>query len=159
MALDPTIIRTALPATVPMVKTLNIEFGDITSTTAELRLPDQPEFHNHIGGAHAGAMFTLAESASGALVLVNFGDRLAEATPLAVEATIRYLKLARGVITATATSNVDASGVISQLQSGIRPEFTVEVALTDEEGVQTGQMSILWTLKPTKSQGTGESAR
>ncbi len=30
---------------------------------AVVRLPDQPDYHNHVRGPHAGAMFTLALSA------------------------------------------------------------------------------------------------
>ena len=151
MALDPDAVRVALPASVPMVSTLNLEFVEVTDTSAVLRLPDQPAFHNHIGGPHAGALFTLAESASGAVVLVHFGDRMAEVLPLAVEATIRYLKLARGPVTATATSEVDPDAVIAELAGGARPEFTVEVALHDQTGLQTGAMSVLWTLKPVRA--------
>ena len=95
-------VRAGFPQTVPMVATLGLEFLELEPGRAVMRLPDQVPFHNHIGGPHAGAMFTLAESASGALVLANFGDHLAEATPLAVEATIRYLKVAKGPVLAEA---------------------------------------------------------
>jgi acyl-coenzyme A thioesterase PaaI-like protein len=57
-----------MAATVPMVRTLDLEFGETTAERAVVRMPDQPDFHNHVGGPHAGAMFTLAESASGAIV-------------------------------------------------------------------------------------------
>ena len=79
-----------------MVGTLALEFADLQYDRAVMMLPDQAPYHNHVAGPHAGAMFTLGESASGALVFVNFGDRMGDATPLAVEATIRYLKLAKG---------------------------------------------------------------
>jgi len=150
MALDPALVSQALPAAVPMVGTLGLEFVEVTADRAVLRLPDQPAFHNHIGGPHAGAMFTLAESASGAIVLVHFGDRVADVTPLAVDATIRYLKLARGAVTATATTEADPAAVVATLEAGERPEFTVDVALHDESGTHTGQMSVLWTLKPAR---------
>ncbi|MFE7619400.1 DUF4442 domain-containing protein, partial [Streptomyces sp. NPDC057496] len=58
-----------LVATVPMARTLNLEFLETTAERAVVRLPDQADYHNHIGGPHAGAMFTLAESASGAIVI------------------------------------------------------------------------------------------
>lgn len=83
-------------ATVPMVRTLNLEFLESTAERAVVRLPDQTDFHNHLGGPHAGAMFTLAESASGAIVIAAFGDQLTRAVPLAVKAEIGYQKLAMG---------------------------------------------------------------
>ena len=85
-----------MAATVPMARTLNLEFTETTAERAVVALPDQTDFHNHVGGPHAGAMFTLAESASGAIVLAAFGDQLPRAVPLAVRAEIGYKKLAMG---------------------------------------------------------------
>ncbi|GHJ32931.1 MULTISPECIES: DUF4442 domain-containing protein [Streptomyces] len=137
-----------LAATVPMVRTLNLEFVEASPERAVLRLPDQPDFHNHVGGPHAGAMFTLAESASGAVVLAAFADQLGRAVPLAVRAEIGYKKLAKGPVTATATLGRPAAEVIAELDAGQRPEFPVNIAISREDGAVTGEMSIVWTLRP-----------
>jgi acyl-coenzyme A thioesterase PaaI-like protein len=137
-----------LAATVPMVRTLNLEFVEATAEHAILRLPDQPEYRNHVGGPHAGAMFTLAESASGAIVLAAFGDRLSRATPLAVRAEIGYKKLALGPVTATATLGRPVADVLAELDAGERPEFPVEIAITRGNGDVTGTMTVVWTLRP-----------
>jgi len=154
MALDFNTVAVGMPQAVPMVKTLNIAFDDINPQRAVARLPDQSEYHNHIGGLHAGAMFTLGETATGALVLGHFGDLLEVATPLAVEATIRYLKVAFGDVTAVATIDADPAALRAQVLAGERPEFTVEVELStvqpDGSVLQTGAMSVLWTLKPVR---------
>ena len=147
MGLDFSTVATNMPTAVPMVGTLNIEFLELDPQRAVLRMPDQAAYHNHIGGIHAGAMFTLAETASGALVLGHFGDRLGEVTPLAVEATIRYLRIAMGPMTAIATMDVTADEVIAVMNTGRRPEFTINISLQDDSGTETGAMSILWTLK------------
>jgi len=139
-----------MPTQVPMVGTLNIEYLELNADHALLRMPDQPEYHNHIGGIHAGAMFTLAETASGAIVLAEFGDKFDSVVPLAVQATIRYLKVAMGPLTAEATMNATVDEVLADLESGTRPEFTVDVAIRDESGTQTGAMTIIWTLKRLK---------
>lgn len=150
MAMDPQTVMSSFPQVVPMVGTLALEFTELRSDRAVMVLPDQAPYHNHVAGPHAGAMFTLAESASGALVFVNFGDRMGEATPLAVEATIRYLKFAKGRVTATATMNRDPADVIAELDAGQRPEFAVDIAITTDDGTQTGAMTVLWTLKPNR---------
>ncbi|MER8156244.1 DUF4442 domain-containing protein [Streptomyces sp. NPDC094472] len=137
-----------LAATVPMVRTLNLEFIEASPERAVLRLPDQPDFHNHVGGPHAGAMFTLAESASGAIVLAAFGDQLGRAVPLAVRAEIGYKKLAKGPVTATATLGRTAAEVVAELDAGKRPEFPVNIVITREDDAVTGEMSIVWTLRP-----------
>ncbi|HEY9373583.1 DUF4442 domain-containing protein [Streptomyces sp.] len=137
-----------LAATVPMARTLNLEFLETTPERAVVRLPDQADYHNHVGGPHAGAMFTLAESASGAIVLAAFGDQLGRAVPLAVKAEIGYKKLAMGVVTATATLGRPAAEVVAELDAGERPEFPVRIDITREDGAVTGEMTVVWTLRP-----------
>lgn len=137
-----------MAATVPMVRTLNLEFTETSAERAVVALPDQGPFHNHVGGPHAGAMFTLAESASGAVVLAAFGDHLQRAVPLAVRAEIGYRKLAMGRVTATAELGRPAAEVVAELDAGERPEFPVQVAITREDGGVTGEMTIVWTLRP-----------
>ena len=137
-----------LIASVPMVRTLNLEYIEATPERAVLRLPDQTDFHNHVGGPHAGAMFTLGESASGAVVIAAFGDQLSRAVPLAVSAEIAYKKLAKGVVTATAELGRPIADVVAELDAGGRPEFPVSVCIEREDGAVTGEMSVVWTLRP-----------
>ncbi len=150
MAIDYELVKQNMPQQVPMVGTLNIEYLELDADHALLRMADQPAYHNHIGGIHAGAMFTLAETASGAIVLAEFGDMFDRLVPLAVQATIRYLKVAMGPLTADAVMNASVEDVLAELDSGKRPEFNVTVAIKDESGTQTGEMVILWTLKRIK---------
>jgi uncharacterized protein (TIGR00369 family) len=137
-----------LADTVPMVRTLGLEFSEASAERAVVALPDQSAYHNHVGGPHAGAMFTLAESASGAIVLAAFGDHLGRAVPLAVRAEIGYRKLAMGPVTATAELGRPVAEVLAELDAGERPEFPVEVKIAREDGAVTGEMTIIWTLRP-----------
>ncbi|TXL88296.1 DUF4442 domain-containing protein [Streptomyces sp. IB2014 016-6] len=137
-----------LAATVPMARTLNMEFLETTSERAVVRLPDQAAFHNHVGGPHAGAMFTLGDTVSGAVVLAAFGEQLARAVPLVVKAEIGYKKLAMGVVTATATVGRPVADVVAELDGGGRPEIPVTVVFNREDGAVTGEMTIVWTLRP-----------
>ncbi|MET9396527.1 DUF4442 domain-containing protein [Kitasatospora sp. NPDC002965] len=137
-----------LDSTVPMARTLKLEYLETTPERAVLRLPDQPEYHNHVGGPHAGAMFTLAESASGCIVLSAFGDQLSRAVPLAVSAEISYRKLAMGVVTATAVLGRPVTEIVAELDKGERPEFPVTVEITRADGAVTGVMTVIWTLRP-----------
>ncbi|MFC9244607.1 DUF4442 domain-containing protein [Streptomyces sp. NPDC057136] len=137
-----------LVATVPMARTLNLEFLETTADRAVVRLPDQAEYHNHVGGPHAGAMFTLAESASGAIVIAAFGDQMSRAVPLAVSAEIGYKKLAMGEVTATATLGRPVADVVAELDEGKRPEFPVAIEIRRADGAVTGEMTVVWTLRP-----------
>jgi acyl-coenzyme A thioesterase PaaI-like protein len=44
-----------LAATVSMARTLNLEFVETAPEKAAVALPDQSDFHDHVGGPHAGA--------------------------------------------------------------------------------------------------------
>lgn len=149
MAMDLEAVKQMFPTVIPMVGTLNLEFGELTYETAEMTLPDQQAYHNHIAGPHAGAMFTLAESASGVLVLGNFGDQLDTLTPLAVSAEIRYLAVAMGQVTARARMTRSVDEVVAELAEGKRPEFAVEVELFANDR-KTGEMTVVWTLRAAK---------
>ncbi|GGP95844.1 DUF4442 domain-containing protein [Streptomyces griseomycini] len=148
MSADQMSVGDMLAATVPMARTLNLQFLETTPERAVVALPDQGEYHNHVGGPHAGAMFTLGESASGAIVLAAFGDQLSRAVPLAVRAEISYRKLAMGPVTATATLGRPAAEVVAELDAGRRPEFPVSIAIRREDGAVTGEMTVVWTLRP-----------
>ena len=147
MAIDLQAIKESLPSMVPMVGTLDLAFIELTTDSAIMKLPDQPAFRNHLGGPHAGAMFTLGESASGALVLANFADRLESVIPLAVSAEIRYQAVAMGEVTAEARMLATPVDVLKSLDEGERPEFDIHIGFTST-GRDTGQMSVTWTLKP-----------
>ncbi|MEQ3551285.1 DUF4442 domain-containing protein [Pseudonocardia nematodicida] len=151
MADDASWVAGAMAQAVPWVGTAGITFGEITTERAEAFLPDRADQHNHVGGPHAAVMFGLGETASGAVGLAAFAATGDRAVPLVVRSEIGYLKLARGDLRAEAVLTRPAGEVIAALDAGERPEFTVDVALVDTAGVQTGAMTVVWTLKPHRA--------
>jgi acyl-coenzyme A thioesterase PaaI-like protein len=143
-------ISAGLRDAVPFVRTLGLEFLELDATRALLRLPDEAAYHNHVGGPHAGAMFTLGESASGAVVIAAFMDVLDRAVPLAVRAEIGYRKFAKGPVLAEATLEGSAEEVVAKLDAGERPEFPIAIELRTEDGTVTGTMRVVWTLRPNR---------
>ena len=147
----------AMTQAVPWVGTAGITFGEITPDRAEAFLPDRSDQHNHVGGPHAAVMFGLGETASGAVGLAAFAAAGDRAVPLVVRSGIRYLKLATGDLRAEAVLTRPAGEVLAELDAGGRPEFTVDVTITDTDGVRTGAMEIVWTLKPHHAQAPGRT--
>jgi acyl-coenzyme A thioesterase PaaI-like protein len=148
MTTDFQALADGLTAAVPLVKTFGMEYDEITTQRAVVRLPDRADLHNHVGGPHAGVMFALGETASGAVVLANFMDVMDRVTPLAAAADIRYLAVAKGEVTATATIDADRKQVLAELDEGTTPKFVVTVTISDESGTQTGEMNVRWALRP-----------
>lgn len=150
--MDTEAIGGALLSTVPFARTLGIEFvraePAATGVSAVVRLPDRANLHNHVGGPHAGALFALGDTASGAVVMATFADQLGRAVPLVVTAGVVYRKLARGQVTATATLREDPATVVAALDAGERPEFSVDVEITRDDGAVVATMTITWTLRP-----------
>ncbi|MFE9202774.1 DUF4442 domain-containing protein [Micromonospora sp. NPDC007230] len=155
MSIDSRQVAAGLLEAVPFARTLGIEFVEVApeadgGVRAVVRLPDLPEHHNHVGGPHAGAMFTLGETASGAVVLAAFGQVLDRAVPLAVTATIAYQKVALGPVLATARLGRTPAEVLAELDAGQRPEFPVEVEIGTEDGTTTSVLTVTWTLRPNR---------
>jgi acyl-coenzyme A thioesterase PaaI-like protein len=155
MSIDSRQVAAGLLEAVPFVRTLGIEFVEVApeaegGVRAVVRLPDVPEHHNHLGGPHAGAMFTLGETASGAVVLAAFGPVLDRAVPLAVTADIAYRKIAMGPVRATARLGRTPGEVIAELDAGQRPEFPVQVEIATEDGTVTAELTVVWTLRPNR---------
>lgn len=153
MSIDSSQVAAGMLAAVPFARTLGLEFVEVAAEAdgavqAVVRLPDTTATHNHVGGPHAGAMFSLGETASGAVVVAAFAHVLDRATPLAVNADIAYRKLAMGSVRATARLARPVADVVAELDAGQRPEFPVHVDIATEEGRPTGEMTILWTLRP-----------
>jgi hypothetical protein len=105
---------------------------------------------HHVGGPHAGAMFTLGETASGTIVLAAPGEAMDRATPLAVRADIAYRELAMGPVRATARLTRPVAAIQAELDGGTRPEFAVGVQIATEDGTVTAEMTVVWTLRPNR---------
>lgn len=141
-------------ATIPLVATLGIVIEEVTldPIVAIAFLPDRPEQRNHVGGPHAGAIFTMAETASGAVVQALFSDLFTVATPLIMNGEITYRALALGDMRGVATlrgGQTELERVRSEIGIGSRPEFFIDVEIRSATGV-TGALLTHWTLKPKR---------
>jgi acyl-coenzyme A thioesterase PaaI-like protein len=148
-------LAATMTAAVPFARTLDIRYLEVAPDDAGgirvvVALPDVAGFHNHVGGPHAGAIFTLGETASGAVVIAAFGDQFERATPLAVSADIAYRKVAMGEVRATARLTRPVADIVGELDDGRRPEFEVPVEIAMLDGTVTGEMRVLWTLRPNR---------
>ena len=116
-------IAKGMAMAVPFAGHLNLEITEVGPGEATVVLPRRPELTNHVGSQHAGALFTVAETASGAAFVGAFAVRMGEVTPLARQAEIQYLKIANGAIEAHAKLGVDAAEALATLDSEGKVEF------------------------------------
>src|SRR5215469_8279746 len=110
-------IAKGLAMAVPFVNHLGIEITEVGAGEATVVLPRRPELNNHVGSQHAGALFTAAETASGAAFVGAFAVRMGDVTPLARSAEIAYVKVARGPVEAKAKLGVPAGEALAALDA------------------------------------------
>jgi acyl-coenzyme A thioesterase PaaI-like protein len=144
-------IMEALAAAVPFNRYLGLEYASVGSGSAEIRLLDREEHRNHVGTLHAGALFAVAEAASGAAFVASFAERLAEVVPVVESAEIRFSAPARGTITAHARMTTPANVLLEELDRDGRTRPPVEVRLVDAGGKEVAAMSVVWNVKRRKA--------
>jgi len=136
-----------MSAAVPFARHVGIELVEIAPGRGVATLGESATSVNHIGSQHAGALFTLGETASGAAVAGTFAEVIANIRPLAAHASIEYVKLARGTITATAVTSGEPADLLLTLRRDKKVAFDVAVTLTNEAGVTIGSMSVRWQVR------------
>ena len=141
------LIAKGMSQAVPFVGYLGVEVTSITEGEATAILPERSELFNHVGSQHAGALFTVAETASGAAFVGAFAERMADVTPLARSAEISYEKIANGEITATARLAADTAQTLATLDAEGKVEFRCEVELTDKDGQRVASAAVDWHVR------------
>ena len=147
MDVDLELIAKSMGTAVPYIGHMGIEVTEMDEGEATALLPDRPELHNHVGSQHAGALFGVAETASGAAFVGAFAGRMGDLTPLARSAQISYLKVARGPIEARAKLGLPAAEALAALDADGRVDFSVEVELTDAEGATVATATVDWNVR------------
>jgi uncharacterized protein (TIGR00369 family) len=141
------LIAKGMSQAVPFVGYLGLEITEIGEGEATVVMPERPELLNHVGSQHAGALFTVAETASGAAFVGAFAERMGELTPLARSAEISYDKVAKGRITAKARLGIAAAKAHESLDADGKVEFPCEVELTDAEGNVVAAANVRWHVR------------
>jgi uncharacterized protein (TIGR00369 family) len=140
-------IAQGMTQAVPFAGHLGLEITHVAEGEAEVRLPERPELTNHVGSQHAGALFTVAETASGAAFVGAFAERLGEITPLARSAEISYEKIAKGPIEASATLGMPAAEALAKLDAEGKVEFPCQVELADGSGERVASATVHWHVR------------
>ena len=153
MEVDLDLIAKSMGTAVPYIGHMGIEVTAMEEGAATALLPDRPELHNHVGSQHAGALFGVAETASGAAFVGAFALRMGDVTPLARSAEIAYLKVARGPIEAKATIAMATADALAALDADGRVDFSVEVEMTDADGTTVATATVDWNVR-LKSSGS-----
>jgi uncharacterized protein (TIGR00369 family) len=141
------LIAKGMSQAVPFVGHLGLEITEISDGEATVVMPERPELLNHVGSQHAGALFTAAETASGAAFVGAFAERMGDLTPLARSAEISYEKVAEGPITATAKLGISSAKAHEILDADGKVEFPCDVELNDADGQVVAAANVRWHVR------------
>jgi acyl-coenzyme A thioesterase PaaI-like protein len=140
-------VRAGLEQAIPYNQFIGLEVLEVGEGVGVVRLPEADNLKNHVGSQHAGALFSAGEAASGGAFVGAFAERMGEITPLARNAEIDYLKLAKGPITATARLAEEKTALLERLEADGKVEFPVSVELVDEQGNTVAAMTVRWHIR------------
>lgn len=143
-------IAQGMSQAVPFAKFLGIEVTKVAPGEAVAVLPERAELKNHVGSQHAGALFTVAETASGAAFVGAFAERMGDVTPLARSAEISYEKIANGPIEARATLGVPAEEALTTLDVDGKVIFPCQIELSDAQGQRVATATVEWHVRLNK---------
>jgi uncharacterized protein (TIGR00369 family) len=132
---------------VPFSRLLGIELVEVADGYAVARLLQRPELSNHIGTLHAGAVFAAAETASGAAVAGAFLEMIGTIRPVAAEARIAYLKLAKGSVRCVAKTAEPAEELRRRLRQEQKAVFDVVVDVFREDEQQAAAVTVSWHVR------------
>lgn len=141
------LIAQGMTQAVPFAGHVGLEITSVAAGEATVLLPERAELTNHVGSQHAGALFTVAETASGAAFVGAFAERLGDVTPLARSAEISYTKIAKGPIEASARLAISAAEALATLDVEGKVVFPCEVELTDASGDRVATATVQWHVR------------
>lgn len=126
-----------LARTVPYTGSLGARVPILEPGHAEVRMSDRRRLRNHLGSIHAAALMNLAEAASGLAFLSLLPENV---RAIVTSFTVRYLKKARGTLTAQAR----CSFAIESSEA----EYRVPVKITDAGGDVVAEGEAVWRVRP-----------
>ncbi len=140
-------IREMLGSIVPFAAHVGVQVDHVGDGTSEATLPDADQLKNHVGTQHAGALYTLAEAASGAAMAGALAPFVADAVSVVKRSSSRFSAPARGPITATAVSARSTTEMRDEYEHAGRTAFTMDVTLTDGSGSTVSEMDFEWVVR------------
>jgi acyl-coenzyme A thioesterase PaaI-like protein len=123
---------------VKYANTTGVKLLKVSHHQVKLKLANKKNVQNHIGGIHAIAAATLAESATGIVFGINVPDTK---LPLLKSVDIQYKRRMQGSLEANARLSVEQIKAIQQSDKG---DTLVAVEITDESGLAPIECQMHW---------------
>lgn len=137
----------AMLARIPFLGPLRVEAEIEADGAVRVRMPFTEAVANYVGIVHAGALFTLAETAAGAAAHALVADL--DGFVLLRGAEVRYTRRAEGDTAATArVASGQAAAARTAFQTERRADVAVEVMVAARDGATVFEGRFDYALRP-----------
>ncbi|HEX6838294.1 MAG TPA: PaaI family thioesterase, partial [Polyangia bacterium] len=127
------------------VKKTGVVVDELSATKVKLRLPHDPSNLNPMGILHAGASFTLAETAAAALCVMAFGER---AMFLGKRVDIAFKRPGKGDVIATAQlTPLDAQRILDEVARMGKTDAPLVVDVGDATNEPIAQATVTMSVR------------
>lgn len=140
-------IKARLADAAPFVRHVGVHIHSLLPGQARAGLEDAPHLKNHLGTAHAAALYMLCETASGAAMAGAFAPRILSIRPVVRSAEIRYVKSARGRVDAEAVVQGHVDELLNALAARGEIDFDIHAVARVPEGVVVCDAVFHWNVK------------
>ena len=127
---------------VPFTGTAKLRYEEMSASSVQIFVANNPMVRNHIGGVHAMASTLAAETATGMVMGMNVRD---DCIPVVKDMRVQFKKRGQGAMRAVAILTDEQRELILSSTKG---EVTVAVTVTDGSGNQPIECEFVWAWIP-----------
>ncbi|PZO12704.1 MAG: DUF4442 domain-containing protein [Betaproteobacteria bacterium] len=141
------LVKMQMDGKVPFAKACGVRLSSMGDGVARCEMAQKPELLDDTGKLADGALFTLAETCSGAAMAGGFASVILGVRPVAAQVEFEVLQPALGLINAQAKVAQAISPLKKTLRTTGKINFPVEVEVSDASGHTLARMRVTWNLK------------
>ncbi|MBA4316288.1 MULTISPECIES: PaaI family thioesterase [Limnobacter] len=141
------LVKMQMDGKVPFAKACGVRLSSMGDGVARCEMAQKPELLDDTGKLADGALFTLAETCSGAAMAGGFASVILGVRPVAAQVEFEVLQPALGLINAQAKVAQAISPLKKTLRTTGKINFPVEVEVSDASGHTVARMHVTWNLK------------
>ncbi|MDX1657347.1 MAG: DUF4442 domain-containing protein [Nitriliruptorales bacterium] len=133
----------------PFTAYMDVGVRNVSPGEAEIELPEDERFTNHVGTVHAIAELVPAETAGGAAIVSELSDLIeAGYVPIAKALRVSWTAPARGTLTARARLLDEQAGSMrAAAERGEQVACTLPITVTDPDGTTVAEVEVDYVLK------------
>jgi uncharacterized protein (TIGR00369 family) len=143
--MDAAAVKNLVEELIPFVKKTGVVTDELSPTKVKLRLPFDGSNTNPLGILHAGATFTLAETAAAALCVMAFGHRVMF---IGKRVDIAFKRPGKGDLLATAQlTPVDVQKILDEVARSGKTDAPITVEVVDAGGEPVAQATVTMSVR------------